>query len=193
MFSTALCLVRHASWTGYLALILIPGLISCVRMPEVAQSHASGVDEWHEFTGLWTASGTRNTMHLGGDRRASISTFAGTILLKGSSRPGVGFGSEAIIFSDSVTGMLGRAVWTNERGDRVFSELRGEGTATNNKIVGTFVGGTGPYAGARGSYEFSWRFILENEEGTVQGQSADLVGRISVGSSQSASSAGGPR
>ena len=42
---------------------------------------------------------------------------------------------------------VGRAVWTDARGDRVFSELRGEPVATGRRIVGTITGGTGRYAG----------------------------------------------
>jgi hypothetical protein len=120
-------------------------------------------------------------MRLENDRRSSISNLEGSLLLAGTSRPALGFRAEAIVFNDSVTGMVGRAVWTDERGDQVYSELRGEGTSTSNKISGTFLGGTGRYAGATGTYEFSWRFILETEDGTVQGQSIGLQGRVSVG------------
>ena len=101
--------------------------------------------------------------------------------------------AEAIVLNDSTTGMVGRAVWTDERGDQVYSELRGEGTATGNKIVGTFLGGSGRYRGAEGTYELSWRFVLESEDGSVQGQSAGLKGRVRLGLPQGTSSAGGPR
>lgn len=46
-----------------------------------------------------------------------------------------------------------------------------------NKIVGTLIGGTGRYPGATGTYEFSWRFVMEGEDGTVEGQSIGLQGR----------------
>ena len=71
------------------------------------------------------------------------------------------------------------------------SELRGEGTATGNKIAGTFVGGTGRYAGAEGTYEFSWQFVLEAEDGTVQGQSVGLRGRVRTGASAATPAATG--
>ena len=74
--------------------------------------------------------------------------------------------------------MVGRAVWTDQNGDRAYSELKGQGTNTGNSVVGTFVGGTGRYRGATGAYEFSWRFVLETEDGTVQGQSDGLRGRV---------------
>ena len=106
----------------------------------------------------------------------------------------MGFRAEAIVLNDSATGMVGRSVWTDERGDQAYSELRGEGTATGNRIVGTFVGGTGRYAGATGTYEFSWRFVLEAEDGSVQGQSEGLKGRVRAGAPPSTpGGAGGPR
>ena len=76
--------------------------------------------------------------------------FEGTLLLAGASRPAVGFRAEALVLNDTATGLIGRAVWTDDRGDQVFSELTGNGTSTGNKLVGTFVGGTGRYAGATG-------------------------------------------
>ena len=149
--------------------------------------------EWYEFQGTWTAAGSRYVMGFGGDRRTSIAYLNGSLLLAGPSRPAVGFRAEAIVFNDSATGMVGRAVWTDERGDQAYSELRGEGTATNNKILGNFLGGTGRYSGATGTYEFSWRFVLETEDGSVQGQSVGLNGRVRVTSPLAATGAGGPR
>ena len=154
-------------------------LTACSSAPKTV-APVSPEGEWHDFQGTWTAAGSRYTMQVGADRRASIAHFDGTLLLAGPSRPAVGFRSEAVVLNDTATGLVGRAVWTDERGDQVYSELRGEGTAASNKIVGTFVGGSGRYAGATGSYEFSWRFLLETEDGTVQGQSIGLAGRVHV-------------
>jgi hypothetical protein len=167
-------------------------MTACGRAPQVSKS-VSPDGEWHDFQGTWTATGGRNIMRLGGDRRAAVSSFNGSLVLVGPSRPGVGFRSEAIVFSDTVTGLVGRAVWTDEHGDRAYSGLRGEGSASNNKIIGTFLGGTGRYSGATGSYEFSWRFVLENEDGAVQGQSLDLKGRVRVDNQQVGSAERVPR
>jgi hypothetical protein len=149
--------------------------------------------EWREFQGTWTATGNRQVMRLGAERRASIASFDGTLLLAGSLRPGVGFRAEALVLTDSATGMVGRAVWTDEHGDQVYSELRGEGAATGNRVVGTLIGGTGRYSGATGDYEFSWRFVLEAEDGTVQGQSQGLKGRVRFGTPPIVPQAGGAR
>jgi len=153
----------------------------CSPAPQATSASAIGA-EWREFEGTWTAAGSRQSIALGADRKASVSTLRGSLLLSGASRPAVGFRAEAVVLNDSATGMVGRAVWTDERGDQAWSELRGEGTATGNRIVGTFVAGTGRYAGVTGNYEFSWRFVLETEDGTVQGQSVGLKGRVRGGS-----------
>ena len=142
---------------------------------------AAAPGESLEFEGSWNAAGSRHTISLGADRLGSIIDLKGSMLLAGPGRPGVGFHSEVIGLVDSATGFQGRSVWTDERGDQVYSELKGEGTAAKNRITGTVLSGTGRYAGATGSYEFSWQWVMEGEEGTVQGRAVDLKGRIQPG------------
>jgi hypothetical protein len=137
--------------------------------------------DWLEIKGSWNATGTRKTISLGTDRNGSILDLRGTMLLSGSGRPGVGFHAELIALVDSSTGLTGRAVWTDERGDQVYSELQGEGTAARNHISGTFLGGTGRYAGATGAYDFSWQWVMETEDGSLQGRAVELKGRIQSG------------
>lgn len=178
--------------SGGFALLVLLVLAGCSpAAPPAASAPAPG--DWREFEGTWTAAGNRHVIRFGSDRQASVASLGGTLLLAGPSRPGVGFRAEAVVLNDSATGMVGRSVWTDERGDQVFSELRGEGTATGNRIVGTFLGGTGRYAGATGTFEFSWRFVLETEDGTVQGQSVGLKGRVRVGSTAPGPAAGEAR
>ena len=81
--------------------------------------------EWLTFAGTWTAGGTRRTLCLGPNDRAAIFELTGSVLLTGAERPAVGFIAQAIGFSDSRNGMQGRCVWTDERGDMVYSELKG--------------------------------------------------------------------
>jgi hypothetical protein len=163
-----------------MALAALLALAACSpAAPPVATAPAEG--GWHEFQGTWTASGNRDVIRFGAHRQASVATFSGTLLLSGASRPGAGFRAEAVVLNDSVTGLVGRSLMTDERGDQVFSELRGEGTATGNRITGNIVGGTGRFEGATGNFEFSWRFVLEAEDGTVQGQSVGFRGRIRLG------------
>jgi hypothetical protein len=55
--------------------------------------------------------------------------------------------------------------------------------------------GTGRYAGITGAYDFSWRVLVETEDGVVQGQSMDLKGRFRIvpspGAATSEPAAGG--
>ena len=132
---------------------------------------------WHAFEGAWTAAGTRRTLQLGPDHRAAIFDLTGSLLLTGAQRPAVGFKAQAIGFSDSRAGMQGRCVWTDERGDMVYSELKGEAVRSGNRIVGTFVGGTGRYASVTGDYSFQWQYVIDTEDGAVTGRVVDLKGR----------------
>ena len=156
-------------------------MVACGQSPTEPPKPAPTSGEWHEFAGSWNAAGTRRSIPLGAERKGSVLDLRGTLLLAGAGRPGVGFRSEVVALTDTETGIAGRSVWTDERGDQVFSELKGQGTAQRNRIEGKFVGGTGRYAGATGAYEFSWYYVIELEDGSVQGSTNDLKGRIRVG------------
>jgi hypothetical protein len=175
---------RHVFPAGLLALAL--SLTGCGGEAESAKPLAA--HEWLDFSGSWNAAGIRQTISLGADRRASVLRLSGTMLLAGPNRPGAGFRSEVVALVDSATGLVGRSVWTDERGDQVFSEIQGEGTAKDNHLRGTFLGGTGRFAGVTGSYEFSWQFVMESEDGSVHGRAVELKGRLRPGPE-----AGGPR
>lgn len=160
-----------------LALVVMVGVAACGKEPPQTERPPTG-DGWHAFVGSWTASGTRHTLPLGGDHRASIVNVSGSMLLGGERSMGVGFLAEVIGLSDDVQGLVGYAVWTDERGDRVFSALKGQKVGTGNRITGTITGGTGRYDGVAGDYEFQWQYVIEAEEGTVQGRAIDLKGRF---------------
>ena len=163
------------SWSTLAVLMMVCG----VGAASPAHADSNPIDAgWHEFNGMLTAAGSRQAIGLGGDRRASVADYSGSLMLYGPSRPALGFRAEAVVLNDSITGLVGRAVWTDDVGNQVYSELRGESTATGNHIFGTFLGGSGRYQGATGTYEFSWRFLLEGEDGTVQGQSMGFNGKV---------------
>lgn len=144
------------------------------------QRATTSPDDWLQFQGSWSGVGSRHVIALGANRSGSIVDLKGTMLLTGSGRPGVGFYAEVIGLADSATGFQGRSIWTDEHGDQVYSELQGEGTAAKNHIAGTILSGTGRYAGVTGSYGFSWQWVLEGEEGSVQGRAIDLQGRVRI-------------
>jgi hypothetical protein len=171
-------------WLGLAALLF---LAACGRTDSSAP-HALPAGEWREFEGSWTAAGTRETLPFGPGRRTAIFHLTGSLLLTGSQRPALGFRAEAIGFSDTRAGMEGRSVWTDERGDKVFSELKGEFVGSGNRIVATFVGGTGRYAGITGEYTCKWEYVVEADDGTVSGRVVGLKGRARV-----AAPSGAPR
>ena len=166
---------------GRHALLILAFAVTACRPATESAKPPETPGEWLEFEGSWNAAGSRRTISLGAERRGSILDLSGTMLLAGPKRPGVGFRSEVIALVDSDTGLQGRSVWTDERGDQVFSKLQGEGTAARNHITGKFLGGTGRYAGATGSYEFSWEWIMEAEDGTIHGRAIELKGRVLPG------------
>lgn len=88
-----------------------------------------------------------------------------------------GFLGEAIGFHDGAMLSVGRAVWTDERGDQVFSELKGEPIATGSRIAAVITGGTGRYAGITGEYQLTWQWVV-TEDDNWQGRATDLKGRF---------------
>lgn len=161
------------------ALVALALTAACSHTAAPASEAAPG--EWHTFAGNWIATGTRSTIPLGAERRASIANLEGTMLLYGDNRPARGFRGEAIVFNDTGAGAEGRAVWTDSDGSQIFSELHGTGVARGKKIEGTFIGGTGRFTGATGSFGFTWQFVIDSEDGGIQGQTSDLSGRIRAG------------
>ncbi len=164
---------------------------ACSRPPAADRAPPSG--EWHRFDGTWTASGTRRPLRLGPDRQAWTSQLSGTVLLTGQGGMGVGFRAEVIGLADTRTGFVGRCVWTDQRGDQIYSELAEEPLGGEISIVGTFVGGTGRWAGVTGDYRFRWQYLIDGEDGAVTGRATGLEGRARIGSPGSRPTGGSAR
>lgn len=169
----------------WMALTLLLFTAGCSR-PSAPTAEIPPSGDWRTFQGTWSASGTRQTLSLETNHRALIFDLTGSLLLTGDQGLGVGFQARALGFTDSLAGMQGRCVWTDDRGDQVYSELKGEFVATGNHIVGTILGGTGRYSGVTGEYSFEWRFVVESEDGSVSGRAVDLKGRARLSSAAAA-------
>lgn len=146
--------------------------------PAPKSAPSSGI--WHSFEGTGTAAGRGQVLQLGPDRKVSIVHMTGSLLLTGEQRMGQGFRSEILGAFDSLKGGTAWCVWTDSRGDQVFSELRGERVGTGNRFVATILGGTGRYSGVSGQYEFDWQYVIRAEDGTIQGRTVGLRGRFRV-------------
>jgi hypothetical protein len=186
---------RGARWRRRFCAAAAAGVLALAACgPAPAPSaDPTAADGWHEFSGSWTSTGRRHKIPFGPDRYAALLDLSGSLLLAGPARPGIGFGAEAIVLADSAKGIVGRTVWTDQNGDRVYSEIRGDGTRPGDRITGTIVGGTGRYAGATGDYEFTWQFVLEAEDGTVAGRTQGLAGRVRIERAQPAPAARGAK
>jgi hypothetical protein len=161
--------------SGLLAAIAVAACAG--RPPDEGAAPPPG--EWRSFDGTWSAAGERRTIDLDGERRASIVDLTGALLLTGERGLGVGFQARAIAYSDGTASSVGRAVWTDERGDRIFSELRGA-QESGTRILGKITGGTGRWTGVTGEYRFDWAYVLDAGEGRVQGRAVGLQGRARV-------------
>ena len=161
---------------GVLAVLSLATAVGVGVAP--AAQEAPAADGWRTFTGSWTARGQRQTIPTEGGRAAGIVRLSGAIVLARGTDLGGGMLAEAIAFDDGRSMGIGRAVWTDARGDRVFSELRGEPVATGRRILGTITGGTGRYNGVAGDYELTWQYVARDDDDAVQGRAVDLHGRI---------------
>jgi hypothetical protein len=144
-----------------------------------AAPHAQGPPEgWSTFEGNWSATGRRQTLPTEGDGRAAVIQLSGAVVLTNRAGLGRGFRGEAIGFDDGRSISMGRAVWTDAHGDLVFSVLKGDPIGRGRRILGTFTGGTGRYAGLIGDYELTWQYVVYSEGDVVQGRAVDLKGRF---------------
>jgi hypothetical protein len=183
----------HGSAKNYrwMRLVFIGALLiaGCDRSTPPPTGLESG--EVRHFTGTWSATGNRQTMQLEPGHQAAIFKFSGSLLLTGPQRLTTGFKAEVIGFADSLSGSMGRSVWTDERGDQVFSELHGETINPGKVIKGRFLGGTGRFAGVSGEYSFKWQSLVRNEEGDESGRVVDLQGWARLGAQDSTSHSSG--
>jgi hypothetical protein len=134
--------------------------------------------EWRAFEGSWSVSGRRQTVAVEGGAEAVVVELRGPLAVVRGDGLGRGFHGQVIGFDDGQGVILGRAVWTDEHGDRIYSRLKGEPLETGRRIVGTITGGTGRYAGLEGEYSFAWQYVVAAEDGAIQGRAVRLEGRV---------------
>jgi hypothetical protein len=162
---------RAALVAGSLALAL-------TSLVPAAASQGSGPADWRPFEGSWSASGRRQTVAVEGGSEAAVVELRGAVSLTRGDGISRGFHGQVIGFDDGLGVSLGRAVWTDEHGDRIYSRLKGEPLATGRRILGTITGGTGRYEGLEGEYAFTWQYVVAAEDGAIQGRAVRLEGRV---------------
>ncbi len=163
---------RRASFRG----ALLAAVLAAPFLPGSAQEPAAEV--WRPFTGSWTLSGQRELLPTEGNRYASIVHLTGPMIIQSGEELGRGFLVDMIGFDDGATLLAGRSVLTDEHGDRIYSTLTAEPIGAGRRGTGTITGGTGRYAGAEGSFSFTWEYAVESEGGEISVRSAKIEGRI---------------
>ena len=149
-----------------------PGARARARRPGPGSGGPGGAApaEWRAFEGSWSASGKRPPSAVESGAAAAVVELSGAVVLTSGEGLSRGFRGEAIGFDDGQGVSVGRAVWTDEHGDRIFGRLKGEPLETGRRIVGTITGGTGRYAGLAGEYSFTWQYVVAAEDGAIQGR-----------------------
>jgi hypothetical protein len=156
-------------------------VVLCVLLGLTLSGGAQPTNLWRTFGGSWSATGQEETIPTGGPRLAAVTRLSGSLVLTRGAGLSRGFRGEAIGFDDGFAARLGRSVWTDDRGDRIFSELKGDPLETGRHWTGTITGGSGRYANISGEYELTWQYVVRTEDGAFQGRSADLRGRFRLG------------
>jgi hypothetical protein len=109
--------------------------------------------------------------------------LSGAVSIRTGSGLSRGFRGEVLGFDDGTGLAAGRAVWTDERGDRIFSVLQGDVLAAGTRQMRAIItGGSGRYAGFTGEYEFTWRHLIAVDNAQVNGQAVNLRGYVHPGS-----------
>jgi hypothetical protein len=160
-----------------LAAALLVAASTAAQSPASApQGAAAG--GWRTFEGTWSASGQRQVLPTESGLPAATVQLSGAVALTVGEGLSHGFRGEAIGFDDGAGLIVGRGVWTDERGDRIFSQIKGDRLASGRRIAGTISGGTGRYAGISGDYTLEWQYVVEAEAGTITGRAVGLRGRF---------------
>ncbi len=151
---------------------------ACLLVPAARAQQAPPPAPVLPFEGNWTASGTYHLLPMGPGRRAATLHLSGSLVLTAGEGLSRGFGIEAIGFDDGRGNIIGEGVWTDERGDQLFSEMKGGTIRSGHHVTGTITGGTGRYAGLAGEYEFDWQYVVPNPEGGFQVSVVGLKGKV---------------
>lgn len=152
-------------------LLLAASLAATIVADPGAQAPANAE---RSLRGSWSAAGRIQTLPTETGKPAAVVQLSGAVVLADDTGAHTGFHGDAISFDDGSGVATGRAVWTDTRGDRLFSILRGEPIGTGRHVVGTITGGTGRYAGVAGGFELTWQYVISDDEGTIQGRTNDL-------------------
>ena len=158
---------RLAALASLVFLALAPG----------APGQQSASDGWRRFTATWTLNGQRQTLDTGAERKSSIVHLTGPLTLTSGKELGRGLLGEIVGFDDGAALLVARAVFTNERGEKIFCYLRAEPIGASRKATATITGGTGRFAKLEGEFSFTWQYVVDSSGDEVDLRTVDVEGR----------------
>lgn len=138
---------------------------------------AAAAEEWRPFSATWALAGKRTTLPTEGARRAAIVHATGSFVVTKGDVVGRGFFGELIGYDDGGTLLVGKAVFTDEKGEKVFATLKAQPLATGRTATGTITGGTGRWTNLEGDFTFSWKSVVESEDEEIHGFTVNVEGR----------------
>lgn len=163
------------------SLLIVCGVLWMPLAAAVSVAGPQSPGDWRFFEGTWSASGQRQVLPTVSGSPAGTFQLSGAVALTGGAGLSRGFRGEAIGFDDGTGALVGQCVWTDEGGDRIYSQLKGETIASGRHVTGTVVGGTGRYSGLTGEFTLVWQYVVEGESDTFQGRTGNLRGRVRGG------------
>jgi hypothetical protein len=146
-----------------------------------AQGEQPAPEGWRPFTASWTLSGQRYLLPTEGGRPASIVTLSGPLTVLSGEGLGRGLLGQVIGFDDGGALLAGRALFTDEHGDRVFCTVKAEPIGTGRRATATITGGTGRFAGLEGTFSFAWQYVVAAEGDEFSGRAVNIEGRTRRG------------
>jgi hypothetical protein len=164
-----------------LRVALLSSAVGLLALP--GRGEPAAPDEWHPFAATWTLSGQRFLLPTEGERPASVITLSGPLFITKGEGLGRGLLSQVIGFDDGGTVLAGRAVFTDERGDRIFCTIKAEPIGTGRHGTATITGGTGRFAGLEGDFSFAWQYVVAEESGELSVRAVGVEGRTRRGPS----------
>jgi len=153
------------------ALLAAAGLAACLLAGPAAG------EEWRPFSATWALAGKRTMLATEGARSAAVVRASGSLVITKGDVIGRGFYGEVIGFDDGGTLLVGRAVFTDAQGDRIFATLKAQPLGAGRTATATITGGTGRWAGLEGDLTFSWKFVVESGDEDFDAMAVNVEGR----------------
>ncbi len=163
--------MRRLAWAMVLVLLVGHG----------GGAQAPAPDEWQAFHGTFSATGRRDTVPVEQGGVAATVRLSGALTITRGDGLRRGFRVEALGYEEESGTGMGRAVWTDDRGDRIFSRMVGVPVQAGRRSAATITGGTGRYTGIEGTYTFTWQYVMPGEQGVIQARTLTFTGRVRRG------------